>query len=290
MTVLTDVSVDWNATPRVVEFGLTVDAVTVQDIMDTLRVIEMAPLNMSYDILILPPLTGGKQPLDVAQTKKVGLTVTLYNAKLKFATRGAQTFIRVEEGNLVAIEEDGQTFYSEPFLPSTNVNILYAADQSPSLVESGTSGLTPSESAALLNIEADVAQIQTDVGQVQLDIASIDGNVVTINSNIAAIAGDISTLQGDVAQIDAALVNIESDVGILQTDVGFIQADMALVKKILRNKKITYKSGPNVGKMVIYDDDNVTPLLVAQIWEDDAGSIPYQGSGLERQDRLDDAP
>jgi len=177
------------------------------------------------------------------------------------------------------------------------------------VVETGTSGLTAAESAALLAIE--------------VSVTNIEGNIATI-----------------------------------QTDIGLIQADISLIHKILRNRKVTFKSGANVGKMFIYDDaiaiaiassggvatvthtshgyangktvliqganeteyngshviSNVTAntydytlvgtpaspatgfiteealLLIAQIYEDDAFTIPYQGSGLEAQTRLADAP
>lgn len=56
-----------------------------------------------------------------------------------------------------------------------------------------------------------------------------------------------------------------------------------IIQKILRNRSIT---DPVAGTLTVYDDDNVTPLLVAPIYQDAAGTIPYQGQGAERKDRL----
>ena len=63
------------------------------------------------------------------------------------------------------------------------------------------------------------------------------------------------------------------------------QIDTTL-RKILQNKQIT---DPVTGKLKIYDDDDSTVLLEADIFEDADGGTPY-GSGsqqIERRNRLD---
>jgi hypothetical protein len=60
------------------------------------------------------------------------------------------------------------------------------------------------------------------------------------------------------------------------------KVDMA--QAILRNKTIT---DPNTGLMVVYDIDGTTPLLTAAIYQDAAGSTPYQGQGAERRELLE---
>ena len=97
----------------------------------------------------------------------------------------------------------------------------------------------------------------------------------------------VTGVSGLTVAESAALLGIEADVATIQTDIGFIRVDQAMVNKILRNRKITYKSGPNAGKMIIFDDDGTTVLLEALIYEDDQGLIPYRGSGAERQERLE---
>lgn len=128
--------------------------------------------------------------------------------------------------------------------------------------ESAVSGLTQEESDALIGIEQDVDLLQTDVAQMQTDVSAIEGNVNTISAAIVAIQGDIATIQ---------------------TNVGYIQTDLAVARKVLQNRKET---NPLTGTMTVYDDDDSTPLLTAQLWANVEGTVPYTGQGLERQDRL----
>ena len=53
--------------------------------------------------------------------------------------------------------------------------------------------------------------------------------------------------------------------------------------KILRNKTVT---DPSTGIMTVYDDDGVTPILTAQLYEDADGTQTYRGKGGERRERL----
>lgn len=64
---------------------------------------------------------------------------------------------------------------------------------------------------------------------------------------------------------------------------GSLDADVSMAQKILRNKMIT---DPATGMLTIYDDDGVTVLLSGHIYKDAAGSVPYNGTGAERRERL----
>lgn len=56
-----------------------------------------------------------------------------------------------------------------------------------------------------------------------------------------------------------------------------------LIYKLLANRQ---ELNATTGKFIIYDDDDVTPLLQADAWEDAAGTIAYRGNALRRIDRL----
>lgn len=58
---------------------------------------------------------------------------------------------------------------------------------------------------------------------------------------------------------------------------------LKLAAAVLRNRTVT---DPSTGEMTVYDDDDTTPLLTADLWEDAAGTTPYAGNGAERRDRL----
>lgn len=60
-------------------------------------------------------------------------------------------------------------------------------------------------------------------------------------------------------------------------------ATAVLIQKILRNKQIT---DPVTGVMTVYDDDGVTPLLQANLFENAEGTQSYRGQGADRRDKL----
>jgi hypothetical protein len=55
--------------------------------------------------------------------------------------------------------------------------------------ELGTSGLTPTESAALLNIDSNVDTLQTDVATIQVDISSMESAITIIETEVARALG-----------------------------------------------------------------------------------------------------
>jgi len=60
--------------------------------------------------------------------------------------------------------------------------------------------------------------------------------------------------------------------------------DAEEMRKILRNKAVTSQAD---GRMTIYDDDGITPFLSGDIFEDEGGTVPYRGDGIERRERLE---
>lgn len=64
---------------------------------------------------------------------------------------------------------------------------------------------------------------------------------------------------------------------------GDAYAALALALKLLRNRVDT---NPITGVKTVYDDDSTTPLFTASIFEDVAGTMPFDGSGANRVNRL----
>lgn len=58
---------------------------------------------------------------------------------------------------------------------------------------------------------------------------------------------------------------------------------LVTISKVLLNKTIT---DPATGQMTIYDDDDTTPFLVTDIYEDVDGLTPYEGTSVNRRDKL----
>ena len=59
--------------------------------------------------------------------------------------------------------------------------------------------------------------------------------------------------------------------------------DLLLALKLLRNKVVT---NPATGVMSVYDDNGSDVLYTANVYEDVAGSVPFDGTGANRRDRL----
>jgi len=68
------------------------------------------------------------------------------------------------------------------------------------------------------------------------------------------------------------------------TDPEVMGGLLALLGKLARNKTVT---DPSTGTITVYDDDGVTPLLSADLFENVAGTQPYRGDGADRRERLE---
>lgn len=107
MSVRSDLSVNWNVSPRIITVlknGAASEAISLQDLIDTLRSIEYQPDTMAYPYLID---SFGKQALGGGVL--VGITLVLKNAKLAFEARGGPAFVQcnISGGNLVAVDAGG---------------------------------------------------------------------------------------------------------------------------------------------------------------------------------------
>jgi len=102
MAIRTDVSVDWEASPRVITVAAPSVEITIQDLVDTCRDLESTINNLEFDHLLD---AAGKEPLGGGVF--VGVTVTLQNAVLAFEARGGPGFVQcnVSGGNLVAVDD-----------------------------------------------------------------------------------------------------------------------------------------------------------------------------------------
>jgi len=104
MAIRNDFTIDWGVSPRIITIAAPSTACSMQDLIDTLRFKEAEPEAMDN-----PPIVdaSGKEVLDT--TNKVGLTVTLQNAKIGFEARPGPDWLQclLDGGNVVAIDVDG---------------------------------------------------------------------------------------------------------------------------------------------------------------------------------------
>lgn len=142
------------------------------------------------------------------------------------------------------------------------------------VAETGTSGLTPSESAALLQNTADLAtmtasmtSVEGDIGIIQTDISSLQSDVATLTTSMGNVEVDISSIKDDI-------ITIKTDIGLLQIDVGSIQIDMAFIKAIESGE---WKIENN--QMIFYD---LTSAEIARFDLFDGAGVPTMDTVLRR--------
>jgi len=106
MSIRSDFTINWEASPRVIIVDSPSVNCTMQDLLDTLRFEESKMSNMDNPAIVS---ASGKEPLDV--TTKVGLTVSLQNAQIGFEARSGPdwTICSLDGGNLVSFGTDGET-------------------------------------------------------------------------------------------------------------------------------------------------------------------------------------
>jgi len=128
MSVRDDITVDWSASPRIIEVALPSTEISLQDLHDTLRVLASQPEAMDKDEIID---SDGKKQLD--ETTLTGLTVSLLNARLKFADRVSPPYISctVSGGNLTAVDVYGNMM--NPIEPSAYTQVTRALSSSATL-------------------------------------------------------------------------------------------------------------------------------------------------------------
>lgn len=68
-------------------------------------------------------------------------------------------------------------------------------------------------------------------------------------------------------------------------DILYIRNELDLVRKIMQNRTHT---DPNTGKMVVYDDNDSSILVQADLYEDTDGTTPYSDTStrIDRRNRL----
>ena len=130
MTARTDIIVDWYSSPRIITVLSPSTELSMQDLVDTARVLE-EDINALDDNHLVN--AAGKE--DLGGGVKVGITVTLQNAKIAFEARGGPSYVQcnISGGNLVAIDEVGSTI--SPVEPTAYTQIVLANSSSATLSE-----------------------------------------------------------------------------------------------------------------------------------------------------------
>lgn len=131
------------------------------------------------------------------------------------------------------------------------------------------------------------ANLDTQLGAIA---GYVDTEVGAIYTRIGAPVG--ASISADIAGISAGsgldAAGVRAAIGLssanLDTQLAAELAQATLARKLLKNRTET---NPATGVMTVYDDDGVTPLYTANLYEDTAGATAYDGTaGVNRRNAL----
>jgi hypothetical protein len=146
VTFRLDVSVDWNASPRIIEVAAPATDITILDLIETLRSLEDQIYNMKYPFLLA---AEGRLQLDATATKYTGVIAILQNAQLRFEGRLGPTWVNCDVTDGILLSLDSDDAFQFPFDPQPYTNTTYEKEISPALIQTDTSGLTATEATYL---------------------------------------------------------------------------------------------------------------------------------------------
>ena len=149
-------SIDPQVSPRIITIASPATEITVQEIVDWCRQWEDSVEGHTFDRLIN---ANGKQVLTT--TKSVGITATLLDAQIKWQDRAGPTLTRctITDGNLLAVDSVGSDI--DVVKESNYVFPVLELDTSAAIVETGTSGLTGTQSTQLSQIHGELTSIES---------------------------------------------------------------------------------------------------------------------------------
>jgi hypothetical protein len=126
MAIRSDLTINWDASPRIITIDAPSTEIIIQDLHDSLRFLEAELISLHNPVLIdtagLEELGGGTE---------VGLTSTLQNALIAFEARAGTETIQcsVSGGNVVAKDINGVTLKT-PIHPTAFTQLVVTASSS----------------------------------------------------------------------------------------------------------------------------------------------------------------
>ena len=189
MSLRTDIWVEWSVSPRIIWVTAPSIEITIQDLVDTIRVLEAEQENMVY-----PPLlsASGKDPLGGGVS--VGITAALQNAVLAFEARPGPAFVQcsVSGGNLVSFDLSG--FVMSSIYPTAYTQILLTSSSSATLQELSAIQFSSFENCVTINVTSPYSGTDFPVGTPATPV----NNLVDAQAIAAARGFEIIRVVGDL--------------------------------------------------------------------------------------------
>jgi len=196
MAFRSDISIDWTTSPRIITVASPSTELTMQDLHDTLVDLEDELINMSRIRIVK---SSGKEPL--GGTEKVGITLTLLDAKVAFTARPGPDWVECQliGGNCVAFESDGVTVMSA-VEPTAYVSVTKTASSSATLQEQDA--LRYASYGGVVSIDATNGESGTSypIGNMEYPVNNIpDAMTIAVDKgfSIIRIIGNLTLGSGD---------------------------------------------------------------------------------------------
>lgn len=182
MAFRTDIWINFDANPRIVWIPAPSVSVTIQDLVDTIRVLESE--YYTYPSVIE---TAGKTFLynDGISNYYTGIVITLLNAQIAFDARTGPSYTQcqVNAGNLVA--QDVNKSPISPIYPTAFTQVVISQATSPSLVVTSGGVGTPTEVAAAVWDASALSHAITGttgakLSNIAIDTTNITGNIANL--------------------------------------------------------------------------------------------------------------
>lgn len=288
MTTRNDVDVEFFTDPRVAEVRAPSAEITMQDLVDTLRKREDAFSGMTFKKLVN---ASGKEELGGGVS--VGITVAMQNLLLAFAGRttpaetgtvtsspanliaGRQTFVDTSADFVTALVQRGSLVIN--FSDLSIADVIAVDDLNTLQTKTLVNGTTNTYQAADVYHVFNITQVRAGGG----NLTAVDGAQSVINAILPTAFTQV------VIELASGTTSIETGVSGLtvaeSAQLANIETITLSLQKLMKNRMET---NPTTGIMTIYDDDDVTPLLTGNIYEDVLAAQIYRGRGMERRDRL----
>ena len=197
MTIRSDITVNWDVSPRVITVASGSSEITIQDLHDTCRYLESQQNAVDNDYLID---SAGKEFL--GGTTYVGLTATLNNAVLAFEARPGPEWVlcQILGGNLVAIDNAEPPNNIDPRKPTAYTSVDRTASASATLTEQAALQYSSFGGGVTVDITSSYTGTEYPVGTPQAPVNNlVDAKTIAVERGFTKIfiTGDITVDGGN---------------------------------------------------------------------------------------------
>lgn len=125
MAFNSSISIDYTVFPRIINIAAPANTLTIQDLYDTLMTLQAQPSGMDE-----PNIASASGLEELGGGVRVGLTITLLDALVRFEDRVIDTVCKIFGGNLVSYDTENDLFLDVPADFSENVMVTYTSSSS----------------------------------------------------------------------------------------------------------------------------------------------------------------